>query len=409
MPEKETRHVHVILWHPDGQRVAVQNGKWPTILLRQGENAAQAVQDAWKLESWMLDDAGTSFGLEGMPRLRALTDDLPPGLEWQRKEVPPLPFPRPWQRPDWPEAMQERLAHAGWGRAELKLVHSNDLACIVEVRRDGKTAFFKCSNSGHEMRNTLYAAEHFPHLTPPLLAVNEQENWQLIASGGSLLDSVGEFPAWQQAIERLAEFQRRADATALAQLGTSAFPLAEMSKQVAVFLSDTTLLKSWGLSDEKIAALQTARPAIASAFEAVRALNLPDLPAHGDAHPRNALHGERGSVWFDWSEVSHAAHPLMDFGWFLGFVLHPAREQLALRQAEPQLEGKLIRAVVDALNLPASAASLVSAALPLAYLHRAVVYDRNFRHWQGNIPGWRPNYVPFYLNQALQELPRLTA
>lgn len=408
MPEQETRHVPVILWHPGGQRVAVQNGEWPTISLRQGESVTQVIQDAWKLESWLLDDGGTSFGLEGMPRLRALTNALPPGLEWQRKEVPPLPFPRPWQRPDWPEAMRERLNGVGWGRAELKLVHSNDLTCIVEVRQEGETAFFKWSDSGQERRNTLYVAEHFPHLTPPLLAVSEQENWQLTASGGSLLDSVGEFPAWQQAIERLAEFQRRADATALAGLGTPAFPLAEMCDQVAVFLSDTTLLKNWGLSDEKITALETARPALASAFGGIHALNLPDLPAHGDAHPRNALHGELGSVWFDWSEISHAAHPLMDFGWFLGFVLHPAREQLAVRQAEPQLETKLIHAVLDALNLPASAAPLVSTSIPLAYLHRAVVYDRTFRHWQGNIPGWRPNYVPFYLNQALRELPRLS-
>lgn len=410
MSEREAVQVPVLLWHPDGRRVAVQDGAFPTITVKLGDDVGRAVQEAWNLPVWLLDDAGVSFGLQGgVPRLRALAEDFPSGLEWQEVTLPDLPFERVWQRPDWPEVVQERLARAGLVNAQAKPLYANDLVCIVQAEHDGETSYLKASLSGREVRNTALVSQCWPHLAAPLIHAVPQEGWMVTQSGGKLLDGVADLSAWTQAIRRLAEFQRRADAKALAELGCPAYPLAQMSEKVPDFLSQTQVLQDWGLATEKISALQNSLPSISQAFKRLAALGLPDLPAHGDTHVRNALHGECGSVWFDWSEVSSAAHPLMDFGWFLAFALHPAREKLPIRQAQPELENKLISAVLNALDLPPETAPLVSAAIPLAYLHRAVIYDAAFRDWQGNIPNWRPNYVPYYLRQAVGELPRLTA
>lgn len=33
----------------------------------------------------------------------------------------------------------------------------------------------------------------------------------------------------------------------------------------------------------------------------------------------------------------------------------------------------------------------------LALTHRAVTFDLRFRVWEGTVPGWRPQFVPYYL------------
>lgn len=409
MSEREVSRLSVILWHPDGQRVALQETQWPPLDLERGGDLTGTVKVEWAVEAWLLDDAGSSFGLTGMPRLRALSTTLPAHLTWAHFEVPALPFERPWQRPDWPERLSERLALAGIQALETRLVHTNDLVNIVQVTTPSGKVYLKTASSSHEARFTEYVTANFPRLSPPLLACHAGERWQITASGGQLLDAVDDLEAWQQAILRLVEFQQSADAGALADLGAPAHPLADLPAQVEDLLSDKPTLQFWGVPDDQIRVLQAAQPRIERAFQQVAALNLPDRPAHGDAHPRNALQGERGSVWFDWSEVSSAAHPLMDLGWFLAFALHPAREKLPIRRACPNLETELSTFVGQALGLPPSSAPQISAAIPLAYLHRAVVYDLKFRGWTGNLPGWQPQYVPYYLRQAARELERLEA
>ncbi len=212
--------------------------------------------------------------------------------------------------------------------------------------------------------------------------------------------------AWTGALQRLAQFQHQADADALAALGCLRFPLLEMAERVDSLLAEADTLRAWGLEEDHWTILTEARPIIRAAFRELATLNLPDLPAHGDAHPRNALNGERGPVWFDWAETASAAHPFMDAGWFLAFTFHPARAELPIRTANPDLENQLTAAYLSALGCT-DAAPLLSRVVPLALLHRAVVYDARFHSWEGTIPGWRPNFVPYYLRLAARELARL--
>lgn len=379
---------------------------------QEDEGFPQAAQRVWNLKVWPLHDMGPAVGRPDMtPHLQALTAEAPAGLCWGEGHVPPIPGARIWQRPGWPRRAQEVLDRALTSAhltrtADPEPVHSLDLVAVLRAETTGGTVYLKASDTPREAAVTALLARTQPELLPPLLWADAGAGLTVSASGGELLDGVTELGAWEEALTRLAQFQTEADASALAALGCPAWPLGEMREQVDAFLGDGDILRGWGLPEDRIEQLNEARPFVRAAFADLAAHGLPDLPAHGDAHPRNALFGPRGSVWFDWSEAASAAHPFIDMGWFLAFTLHPARAQLPVRVAHPDLEARLSAAYLRTLGCP-EAGELLRRSLPLALLHRAVVYDHHFRHWEGTLPGWRPQYVPYYLRLAVRELKRL--
>lgn len=395
----------VALFSSDGQ-LAKKNDGLPTLRLTPQQNLVAQVKAAWGLDVWLLHDGGLNVGQGGLPHFEVLTGTLPAGLRWTRSDLPAPHRARRWQLPGWPAQARALAGRAGLS-GPVEQVFTTDLNTVLQVGAPPTPAYLKVTDSGKEMRVTAYLARTHPEALPPVLDVNEAENCQLVASGGVLLDSVGNLNAWTQALERLAGFQTGADARALAALGCPVYPLAEMRERVLHFIADEQVLRDWGLPTERIQTLQDSgvRARIEQAFTQLDALGLPELPSHGDAHPRNALYGERGAVWFDWSEAA-IAHPFMDAGWLLSFTLHPSRADLPIRQAVPDLQTPLAGAYLRALGCP-GAERFLNQAIPLALLHRAAVYDLHFRHWEGTVPGWRPNYVPYYLREALRELERL--
>ncbi|WP_158263783.1 phosphotransferase [Deinococcus arcticus] len=276
----------------------------------------------------------------------------------------------------------------------LRLHFATDLTATHTLHTSQGPAWLKVSDTGQEARLTRHLAAQHPTLVPPLLGADPQRGALLTGDGGTLLDGVGDLGAWTGALERLARFQCATDAAALAAHGAPALPLAQMTERVDALLGDLAALRGWGLSAQEVTTLQAARAQIRAAFLDLHQHGLPDLPAHGDAHPRNVLHSAaRGPVWFDWSEAASAAHPFMDAGWFLAFALHPSRAGLPVWQAHDAAD-RMAGTYLHALGAP-DAAPLLHRALPLALLHRAAVYDVAFRNWQGTVPGVRPNYVPY--------------
>lgn len=406
-----TNAVRVALWHPDHPCVLLQDGKLPALDAPADADLPSRLRAAWGIEGWTLHDGGRALGQEGVVQMQTLSSQTPDGLTWGTAEISPPAGARTWQRPGWPQRAQRvldtALAGAGLARTgKLTPVHQHDLVAVVQAETEAGAVYLKASDAPREAAVTALLSRTLPELLPPLLWTDPQAGMSVSASGGELLDSVARMDAWEAAVQRLAHFQQGADACALAALGCPAWPLAEMTRRVDDLLADQTILRGWGLQTERIGTLSEARPAIRAAFRDLAALGLPDLPAHGDAHPRNALYGPRGSVWFDWSEVASAAHPFMDAGWLLAFALHPARANLAVRAAHPDLETRLSAAYLTALGCP-EAAEQLRRSLPLALLHRAVIYDGHFRHWEGTVPGWQPLYVPYYLRLAVRELTRL--
>ena len=401
MTDPNPSPVPVLLWHPDGQRVARRAGSAPTLALQPGAFPAEAAREAWQLEVWTLHDGGLAYGVSGPLRLQAVTECLPAGWTWEQEDTPTLPGARRWQRPGWRDEALGWLAARGVRPQSIRQVSTSDLNTVLDIEADGHTLFLKVSETSREADVTASLAGAMPELVPPLVAAND--GWLLTETGGTLLRDVGDVDLWEEALRRLSHFQTSADAAALAAHGCPTVTLAELTEQVDALLADSAVLTGWGLTPEHITPLQDARPQIRQGFTRWAELGLPELPAHGDAHPRNVLHGERGAVWFDWSEAKAAAPLLLDLGWFLFFALHPSSAGWPVRQARPDLGKRLTRAYAEALGCPAAAARL-SAVIPLALLGRAAIYDATFRKWEGTVAGWRPGYVPYYLRQAAQEL-----
>ena len=124
-------------------------------------------------------------------------------------------------------------------------------------------------------------------------------------------------------------------------------PLADLADRAETFLQDADHAARLGVDCRaQTAALAERVPHIRRAHERVLALELPLLPAHGDAHPMNALTG-CGVVWFDWSEAC-VAHPLLDSSWFWRGSRTLDGGTLPLRQTHPD-------ATTDVMaNVPAS-------------------------------------------------------
>lgn len=355
----------VIVWHPDGRRVLRDQGGWPVLTAEPREPLAEAAQRSWGLECWVLHDGGHPVGRPEPAHLRALSTACPPGLVWADADQPPLQ--RTWQRPTWPEdaaqLIDTALTQVGRTRkGRPRPVHSTDLVSVIVADTTAGPVFFKASHTGREAAVTTYLARHHAHLTPPLLWVDETQGILLTASGGELLDRVGDLSPWEEAVTQLAQFQLQADSQALADLGCPALPLAETAERVDALLGDPAILSGWGVRTPQQDILTAQRPQIRAAFQNLAALDLPDLPSHGDAHPRNALSGPRGSVWFDWSETLSAAHPLLDAGWFLWWTLNKAG--LPVAQGRGHLGPHLARTYLTALGCPDALPLLLEAHRP---------------------------------------------
>ncbi|WP_221088147.1 hypothetical protein [Deinococcus aquaedulcis] len=404
----------VLLWHRDGQRVwRTPAGGGLTLALAPGQSLDAALSAALG-PVWLLHDGGHLFGQSGLIQVQALEERHPTGGGgWSRDLPPPLPGTRPWQQPGWPDRATRLADHLlrGAGRERqgpLRLHFASDLTATHALETDQGPAWLKVSGTGQEARLTTHLAARHPGLLPPLLGADPGQGALLSADGGPLLDGVADLGAWTGALARLGTFQRVADPAALAALGAPALPLAQTVARVDALLGDAAVLRGWGVDPAVAETLAAARPRIRAAYADLQTHGLPDQPAHGDAHPRNALHSvAHGAVWFDWSEAASAAHPFMDAGWFLAFALHPGRAGLPVWQASGAAD-RLAAAYLHALGAP-EATPLLWRALPLALLHRAAVYDETFRCWQGTVPGVRPNYVPYYLRLAAQSLGRLKA
>ena len=398
------------MWHPDARRVLRRGPGLPVLDFAPGADPAEVVRAAWGLPVWPLHDLGARLGMGGLVQVQGQEETAPAGLTWSPVLPETVPGARPWQRPGWPARtlawLDAELAARGQARSgPPTFVSMHDLNTVWEVSLATEPVFLKMSEGGREAAVTAEVARTLPDLAPPLLGTWPELGAQLVASGGSLLDSAPDLEAWTQALTRLADFQRQADPVVLAAMGCPAWPLDRAGEAILALLDDAAALRGWAVPEAELGALQAARPRVRALLRDLAAYGLPDRPAHGDAHPRNALHGARGSVWFDWSEAACAAHPFMDVGWFLAFALHPQRGGLPVRSL-PGMDTVLAHAFLRAWDCP-DAAPLLWRSLPLALLHRAAVYDRQFRDWVGTVPGWRPQYVRFYLRQAVGELGRL--
>lgn len=381
--------------------LATRDGKvaasLPPLDLSPEQTSAEGLREAFFEQTgqraYVLHDDGIGFGLEKDHYLVRLERTLADAAD----TYPPLEHARTWQQPGWFRETLRWLENTfGETVSAVRQVSTNDLACVTRVETENRIVYLKASETGLEAALSAHLADRYPELTPNVVAWDEHRHLLVTEDCGVRLSESSDVDVWHIAVENLAHFQRVADAHVFRALGCPVYTFTDLADRAETFtfLRDADALHRWGLTAPQVSALAERIPYVRHAHERVSAFGLPLLPAHGDAHPMNALTGCR--VWFDWSEAC-VAHPLLDVGWLL------AREKLLPpRQTYPDVAATLWQTYLRIFHLPKT--TDLDDVVTLALIHRALVYHEKFGSWQGTVPGWRPEYVPYFL-RCLLKLP----
>ena len=358
-------------------------------------------RDKLNVDAVLLHDGGLSLGFEGATVFMEALEPLPTGLTRTAWDLPPNS--PPWMRPGWfaevKEWLEGVLEPPGERVLELEQVSTYDLACVLRAQTESGSVYLKASVDALEATVTAHLSHTFPNLVPELLAVDKVRGWLVTRGSGERLSGAADIEVWSDAFAKLVKFQ--GSSVNLQALGGAVHGFDTFAERAEAFLGDRDTLADWGLRDEQIDALAELPPRIKRAHEQVSALGLPKGPAHGDAQPMNALFNEESSVrWFDWSEAS-VAHPFTDVGWCLAWIMNPAREPLPVCREDGDAPARLWRGYLQALNVP-DAEGLMGDAVVLAMTHRALVYHAKYATFESTVPGWRPQYVPYYLRLLLK-------
>ena len=310
-------------------------------------------------------------------------------LDSPAETVPPLPGARPWQLPGWRgEVLAWTETQLGQPATELTWVHATDVGAVLTARVGDLQVYLKVGEDGREARAAMQFATQLPGLTPELLAADPQRGWLLTRGAGSNLLGSSELQHWEQAVRNLACLHRTVRFE-----GLSVHPFGALPELAGRLLAPEALSR-WGLTDEQQTQVRQLLPRMLGIHRAVSDLGLLDCACHGDFHANNALVQGDEVRLFDVSEAC-TAHPFTDIGWFLAFIMLPTRADLPLRQQHPELGERLWAVYLTETGLHTTL-PWQDVAL-LALFHRAVVYDARFRDWQGTLPKFRPQYVPYYL------------
>lgn len=357
-------------------------------------------RERWGADAFLLHDGGLHLGESDVTILLEATTDASRNAQTHLPEAPSPSNARAWQQAGWYARtlrwLSERLALLGETcTSTVTQVSTYDLGCVLHASTSGGGVYLKASETPHEARVTRRLAVSRPDLLPEVLAIDEGRNLLLTRDAGARLNEVDDIDAWGEAVTKLALLHREVAPEALDSLEAPEYEFMRLPALASRLLLDGAALRGWGLGDEVIASLAETVPKVEAAHRRVSALQLPLALTHGDAHPMNALVGSQRVVWFDWPEAG-IAHPFVDAGWFFAWLSHPTRAGMPMRTRHPDAVERLWNLYLEALG-EQEAADLLGDAITLALAHRAVMLHHRYWSWEGTVPGWRPQYAPYFL------------
>jgi Ser/Thr protein kinase RdoA (MazF antagonist) len=246
--------------------------------------------------------------------------------------------------------------HALWG---LSVVLRGETA-------DGSFFLKACSPVfPTESAITRVLAASDPDRLPTVVAVDEAENWLLMADLGKAF--VGEAPLarWPDGLAAHAAIQRRSLGRTddLAKAGFERRGLAALASQIPA-LPELSLLAPMAPASRR--RLESAIPRLLEACERLAAIGPPETIVHGDLHPWNVADVDGRSIVFDWSD-SCIGHPFLDVVTYVG--------RTADKSARRACVDAYLAAWLDVLE-PDELEEAVRLALPLGALHQVESYRR---------------------------------
>lgn len=247
-----------------------------------------------------------------------------------------------WTAPDWRQTVFEWIGtqfdRLGYSRpTSVEQVTVSPTSCVLRAHTDKQIAYFKASAPPFmfEPQLTQTLAEKLPTAVPPVLAIDNQRAWMLMADGGNTLrrltlaedDQIieGSLAHWRAMLTSYAALQQ-ATLLFLDELQASGCPsrrLDELPGLYKALIADMPALTA-GDGDALNQAQIDQLPAFASEVERMcaelAAYGIPETLHHDDLGANNVLFDGQTHRFFDWAE-SCITHPFCS----LTIVLRYAR------------------------------------------------------------------------------------
>lgn len=229
-----------------------------------------------------------------------------------------------WQDPGWLEQ-----AHR-WIRDELVVqaiavtgpidqFHVRPWSTVMRIPTDQGNVYFKASTSvcAHDTAVTQTIFRYRPDTIPPVLAIDAERGWLLLAEGGQRLREAFKtgkpMSDWSQILADYADLQIDLAGHMdefLAQ-GTPGQQLARLPGLYAEILADTQWLlidQPDGLTSAEYERLAAASPQVAQMCRRLAGFAIPESLHHNDLHDGNIFVRNGRYLFFDWGDSS-VSHP----------------------------------------------------------------------------------------------------
>ena len=209
---------------------------------------------------------------------------------------------------EWLRAQAERLGLAPVGRIEQ--THVQAWGTVLRAETAGDVVWLKATapELRHEVGLTRLLAERAPHVSPQLLAADDERGLLLLADAGARLrELVGEersLARWLDVLPLYAELQLALapQAERLLALGVPDLRLPALAPRLE------TLLRR--LEHEDAARALALVPRVAELAEALAAHGLPDTAQHDDLHDAQVFFRDGRYRVLDWGDAC-VAHPYL--------------------------------------------------------------------------------------------------
>jgi hypothetical protein len=231
---------------------------------------------------------------------------------------------QPWSQPGWLDRASTWIEHTLQGRTirltgPIDQVHQVPWSTVLRVPTSGGDVYFKAPMPVlvHEAALTQALSQWRPDCILPLLAVELERGWMLLPDGGTRLREVirakGDSRPWEVVLPTYAALQmdlvsRREE---LLALGVPDRGLALLPSRFEELLADEWVLGVGHpdrLTRDEVAHLRQLLPGLTDTCHELARCGIPESLDHQDLNDGNIFVGDRGSIFFDWSEAS-ITHP----------------------------------------------------------------------------------------------------
>ena len=273
----------------------------------------------------------------------------------------------------WQDAGWLAEAHA-WIREALgaepvgpvEQTHLRAWSTVMRVPTPDGDVWFKANAPGtsHEAALVSVLSDRAPEVVPPLLAVDLERGWMLMADAGSRLREViaaeQSLDRWLDVLPRYAELQRavEGDARELVALGVPEVSLATLPERYERMLDELP---------GDVARFRAAVPRVRELCEEVAAYGVSETIQHDDFHDGQVYVHEHGYRIIDWGDAV-VSHPFFSLSVALEGVI-----QWGLEDVEGSVDTAPFRdAYLRSFGGGRELADAVEPALRLGWAARAV-------------------------------------